>query len=343
MNGWFPQFNKHGDILSGDTEIWLTHQTDGIITSQEKLVEHGTKPIWLTPNTFIYNDRNGRTKSYPPEVDTIAYNELSSNQNGLWSGFHAVNDGFLDNYKNSNLQSTVAKGSQAKYDQDKLAYLTPYQDEYKHLIIDNKEVYSDRIVDYIPNPLIVVVATGTYTRQFVGAPIINPTENRPVYSDGWLCTNAGDAEGLYLRPYDSLTGYFLAGSDWFYHDFIKIGESLIVAASTSSGDLRIKCIRTSEPRVYLADKQPGPIIPEKPVTPQEYMKQYNLPSLDHWIHVEFPQLLAAYTEAQGHAPEPDFEWAAFQTYRRYMEPDVWTFEKMLEWEKNGGKPPVNPQ
>lgn len=76
--------------------------------------------------------------------------------------------------------------------------------------------------------------------------------------------------------------------------------------------------------------------------PAQYKTDWNLPSLDHWIHNEFPQLLAAYEKKQGHLPEPDFEWAAFQTYRRYMEPDVWTFEKMLYWETHGELPP-NPQ
>lgn len=64
----------------------------------------------------------------------------------------------------------------------------------------------------------------------------------------------------------------------------------------------------------------------------------SLPSLDTWIHVEFPQLLAAYTKTQGHLPEPDFEWAAFQTYRRFMEPDVWPFDRMLRHEQGHDEP-----
>lgn len=64
------------------------------------------------------------------------------------------------------------------------------------------------------------------------------------------------------------------------------------------------------------------------------------PSLDTWINVEYPQLVAAFTAAWGHPP--DHQWAAFQTYRRYMEPDVWPFAKMLAWEgsQNGHEPPA---
>jgi hypothetical protein len=99
------------------------------------------------------------------------------------------------------------------------------------------------------------------------------------------------------------------------------------------------------------DKKPGPInfdkrnegIPEY-VSLIKEKKMSNLPSLDHWIHEEFPQLLEAYKKTQGHAPEPDFEWAAFQTYRRYMEPEVWPFEKMLRHEQGlDNVVPTNPQ
>jgi hypothetical protein len=64
----------------------------------------------------------------------------------------------------------------------------------------------------------------------------------------------------------------------------------------------------------------------------------NLPSLHDWIHIEFPQLLAAYEKTQGHKPEPDFEWACFQTYRRFMEPDIWPFDRMLRHELGDDNP-----
>lgn len=69
----------------------------------------------------------------------------------------------------------------------------------------------------------------------------------------------------------------------------------------------------------------------------------SLPSLDTWMHEEFPQLLAAYTKTQGHAPEPDYEWAIFQTYRRYVEPEAWPFDRMLRHEQGDDGPPVNPR
>lgn len=72
----------------------------------------------------------------------------------------------------------------------------------------------------------------------------------------------------------------------------------------------------------------------------QYIKLNDLPSLDAWMNVEYPLLSDAFTSAQGHAP--DERWAAFQTYRRYMEPDQWPFSRMLAWETNGGHDPIIP-
>jgi hypothetical protein len=58
-------------------------------------------------------------------------------------------------------------------------------------------------------------------------------------------------------------------------------------------------------------------------------------SLHDWIHVEYPQLVQAYRDTHDGA-EPGHEWAAFQTYRRYLEPNVWTFPRMLAWERSQG-------
>lgn len=103
------------------------------------------------------------------------------------------------------------------------------------------------------------------------------------------------------------------------------------------------------PIQFTADqKVPGPVVnssttvKNKMTSPAEYIKQYNLPTLDKWLNQEYPQLRNAYINAQG-GNIPGDDWASFQTYRRFMEPNVWTFEKMLAWEQNGGQPPVNPQ
>jgi hypothetical protein len=61
-----------------------------------------------------------------------------------------------------------------------------------------------------------------------------------------------------------------------------------------------------------------------------------LPTLDQWIHGEYPQLVAAYASRHG-GNEPPHEWAAFQTCRRggVMLPPgeaAWSFAKMLAHE-----------
>lgn len=69
-----------------------------------------------------------------------------------------------------------------------------------------------------------------------------------------------------------------------------------------------------------------------------------LPTLDGWIHGEFPQLVEAYRQTQG--SEPGHEWAAFQTARRgiVVPEGAWSFEKMLAHERaqGGGTPTPQP-
>ena len=67
----------------------------------------------------------------------------------------------------------------------------------------------------------------------------------------------------------------------------------------------------------------------------------SLPSLDTWLHVELPQLRAAFEQTHPGEATPD-DWYAFQTYRRYVEPQAWPFDRMLRHER-GDDSPVNPQ
>ncbi len=81
--------------------------------------------------------------------------------------------------------------------------------------------------------------------------------------------------------------------------------------------------------------EPGPLPPG--VYPITYPPGYVPPKdLNDWIHGEFPKLAAAYKSTHG-GNDPTYEWAAFQTCRRYGaglpqgEP-AWTFEAMMKHE-----------
>jgi hypothetical protein len=63
----------------------------------------------------------------------------------------------------------------------------------------------------------------------------------------------------------------------------------------------------------------------------------DMPTLDQWIHQEFPQLVAAFRLGHPELGEPGAEWAAFQTYRRYVE--LWPLSKMIAHERAGALPP----
>lgn len=93
------------------------------------------------------------------------------------------------------------------------------------------------------------------------------------------------------------------------------------------------CVPLTVPHFPPWEPDPPPPPPEEPSM---------TPSLHDWIHVEYPQLAQAYRDTHD-GNEPGHEWAAFQTYRRYMEPSVWTFPKMLAWERSQGTGTPDPQ
>ena len=79
---------------------------------------------------------------------------------------------------------------------------------------------------------------------------------------------------------------------------------------------------------HLGGAAPVPPVTTPPVTPPPAV---DLPSLEQWLHVEYPQLLAAFRTTHPGVDPPD-DWQAFQTYRRLAESHVWTFDRMLAWE-----------
>ncbi len=276
MNGWFPRINSRGDIASGNTETWITY-ADG---TQKLVVPAGGGPVWLTQDSFVFNNGTGQ-QLWPSGEVTQGYNAVSSDEQGNWAGYLAVGPGRLDVYQGATLIQQINAAGAPRLKPGVLAYITPVQSEEHTIVVNGKPVFTGRVVDYmLSEPVVPMVATGTYTRAYVGAEVIQPTEGAPVLSDGWVCSNAGNREGLYVRPLDSTTGYFLPG-EWFYSDFRKIGDTLIVAASTSNGQLKVKKINVNEPRRDLkAIPVPGDSISPPPPPPPPGHPPVDLPPKD---------------------------------------------------------------
>lgn len=252
MNGWFPKINSRGDIASGNTEVWITY-ADG---RQVEVATDGGGAQWLTSDELVYNLHEGGTVFWPSRGAPIAgYSLLTANEQGQWAGALA-GDGGIVRYVGIEPIERIPLAALPKFHGADFGYVTPYQSQppayRRDLIINGQVKATGPIVDFCVSPTpIAVVATGTYTRDFQGAVIVQPTEGAPVFSDGWVCSNAGNAEGLYVRPADSVFGYFLPGGEWYYHDFRKFGDTLLIVASTHRGELRVKRISVSDPRVDL--------------------------------------------------------------------------------------------
>lgn len=133
----------------------------------------------------------------------------------------------------------------------------------------------------------------------------------------------------------------------FYHNWDQVCFTIVkmLEKSTVFYWMDVADLKTFPIQFTADQKIPGPIsngIPQYKSLPQLGKKKMPLPTLDQWIKEEFPQLLAAYIKTQGHSPDPDFEWAAFQTYRRFMEPEAWPFDKMLRHELGDDSPEQKP-
>lgn len=81
-------------------------------------------------------------------------------------------------------------------------------------------------------------------------------------------------------------------------------------------------------------------IPDAPAIetfPEEEPHVPSGPSLDTWIHTEYPQVVNAFKIGHPDLGEPGWEWASFQTARRGVgvPEGRWPFAKMLVWERDG--------
>lgn len=163
-----------------------------------------------------------------------------------------------------------------------------------------------------------------------------------VAGEDWL-VYWSEGVGLIAQIDGETSGYVLETRPLaFNHDAVAVGGELIVAWSTTQGegpnDLVVRLIARDKPRVPLGVPPSIPIPPPIPIpVPKPEPKPMpQTPSLDTWIHTELPQLIAAYraTHPDFLPGQPDAEFGAFQTYRRYVE--FWPFPKMLAHEQAQG-------
>jgi hypothetical protein len=236
-NGWFPSINGRGDVVSGNSGIWL---------NGAQVSPFGIGPLWLTDDVYMFGDGNGlRTHFSDGQVLTVGYNYIRTNGAGKWAG---CNGEVIDVIRRPSKGQHSFAGSVPMWDGDTLYWVKDGQTTAKTIVREGVAVFGPApVMSYAVQPLIVE----TFPHVINGSPNVKATDEGGVLThNGWLLTNVGT--GLAVRPVSSVVGFFLAGENWYNPDFRIIGDLLIVAASTANGQPNIaKFDIASDPRIDL--------------------------------------------------------------------------------------------
>jgi len=258
MNGWFPKINKGGDIISGDSGIWVTINPNKYI----QIDTTGTRPIWVS-SLFVYNRNNGQTQ-FGPNILNVAYNDYIGSDDTRWAGFTA-GLGSVDIYDGRIIVRTIPKACIPRFATNSFGYLIPYQpkpDNIRQLMVNDSTFTSGIITNWdFLSPEIVVVqeATGTYTRVFrASVAVVNVTTDENLIklfhykNEVWIVSNTSFPDGMtFVRPLDSYYGYFIKGI-LMNPDARVIDNSLRLVASDNLGMPKFdNWINFSQPRFDL--------------------------------------------------------------------------------------------
>jgi len=253
-NGWSPKLNASGDILSGAGSIWLTR--DGV---SRQLAEHGSGHCWagFAP---VWNT-NANLTAFNGYGAYQGYHDYSGSDDFQWAGFDATGAGRTDVFHNGNRAFSIGGACNLRFGGTRIAYLTPYLPEDKHLIVNGREAAHGKLValalSHDGAVLVYSIATGTYTRVIYsedGKPLnVRPNETPLVTflrnGQPWLLTQTPDV-GLLVYPAFDVMGYQIQG-EMFNPDARMQGDRLRVVASSDAGVLREVWIDFSAPRVDL--------------------------------------------------------------------------------------------
>ena len=253
INGWMPDINANGEIVSGAGEIFFGAQSLGI----------GTTPRWIDNDRFVYNSavapektgiRNARNGKLEAAIDP-AYNQYSSGGgkwSGLWQGrpqviarlYDAKTQKVLREAKNVCNFELAPNGSYAFYTGFDSKANTVFVNSGKSGAKDVKVFEGEvTVVAKTDGAVVICAATGTYSRRIVvvrdDAVIESSihTWEDPIGVDvddsTWVLSVTVD--GIMLRKAGSTQGHYWPG-EWFNPVIALSPErTIIIAASTGQG------------------------------------------------------------------------------------------------------------
>lgn len=274
-NGWFPKLNERGEVASGAGEISLK-----LVTGDRQL-GIGWIGGWINNDWIVYNGADNNTLTVLFNVRDNRRIEVPQSYNfyaaggGQWMGTLANSAPFTRRYSGDQIiQEIPDSGVPTMATNGKWAYLTPWHDNHKTLVVNGSPLVSGQIFDVALTPRAVVWSTftGRATKAVFGQLNGGPTQNISVLDwEGPIACDAADTTwvvsvtqtGLIARKFGATRGYSWHG-EFFNPSCVVLNGQLRIASSSSRGELQV--ISPSGPEVDL--REPVVTPPPPPTPPQ---------------------------------------------------------------------------
>jgi hypothetical protein len=280
--GWFPQINGTGSIVSGAGTITI----DG-----RDVASPGWSPHWVDNRSVVYTDGASTVLLDVPtgarESVPVAYNFLAAG-GGSWTGTLASGTPVTRHYRGTAAETTVEDaGLPLGAPGGAWGYATNYHGDVKTIVVNGRAVASGLVMDAALTDTAVVysVATGRYTREVYAQPLASGAAIRSTIFD-WESPTACDGpggtwilgvtqRGLAFRPIGAQEGYYWRG-EYFYPSCRFIAGRFVIASSTGRGELRVLDVAPDAPgRIAYATItddcaacEASPIPPDEPDDPE---------------------------------------------------------------------------
>lgn len=278
VDGWFPDINSKGEIISGSGQVWLTSPFE-----PARLIGSGVRAKFVTDDLIVY------AFGYGTHLVNIRTNEMTliptgynmyAGGNGDWAGI--VQKALTDVHIYRGATRTIelmGYGIPVMAPDGSLAIPKDYAQNVHEVLWNGVTVFGGTSMNLsvCNSALAIQVATSMYGRNILGVrrSNMNVVENWTLYDwedpvvcdgpDGPWVLSVTQFSSLVLRPAGETLGYKLEG-EWYNPAVRFIDGRFLVAGSSSRGQLMVETIYPSNPRVDL--KLPPVVVPpDKPVEP----------------------------------------------------------------------------
>lgn len=279
MNGWFPDINGRGEVVSGAGEVFFQGRSLGVGWGPRFLTDD-----WIVYNaddthTAILNVRNSETIPVAPKYNVYAAG--SGRWMGLWQGSPITLR--LVGADGVTIREWIEGATPAMAPNGRYVFASPFHaphDQRTVFLADGNEeprpIFAGATMDLSvsDHAVCIMVATSVHGRQVVGIRNGGGVEDwsvldweAPIVCDGpggpWVLSVT--QTGMILRPAGSPFGYAWLG-EWLNPviRYIEADALFRIAASDGHGAQRLSSVDPASPRVDLRAPAPPTPNPQPP-------------------------------------------------------------------------------